>query len=133
MLCPPNGWQSKIAASTICRCATRRLATQRSVSAARHQSPSDAGERWSRSCSALKPSTSRKEFEFARSARAWQDQFDVRLKVKMAVVSTSNPQTSQDQELRTHRSLTYFDDVAAIMASPQFVQRRSGFPLPRVT
>ena len=40
---------------------------------------------------------------------------DVRLEVKVAVVTTSNPQTSQDQELLTHRSLTYFDDLAAII------------------
>ena len=39
--------------------------------------------------------------------------------------SHSNPHTSHDQELRMYCSLTYFDDVAAIIASPQFAQRWS--------
>ena len=42
-----------------------------------------------------------------------------------------NPHASQDQELRMDRSLTYFDDVAAIKVSLQLMQKRSGVPLLR--
>ena len=50
-----------------------------------------------------------------------------------AGVPKSNPQASQDQELRTDRSLTYFDDVAAIKVSLQLMQKRSGVPLLQLT
>ena len=50
-----------------------------------------------------------------------------------AAVSNSNPHASQDQELRMDRSLTYFDDVAAIKVSLQLMQKRSGVPLLRFT
>jgi hypothetical protein len=46
-------------------------------------------------------------------------------------ILNSNPHASQDQELRTDRSLTYFDDVEAIKVSLQLMQKRSGVPLLR--
>ena len=50
-----------------------------------------------------------------------------------AAVSNSNPHASQDQELRMDRSLTYFEDVAAIKVSLQLMQKRSGVPHLRFT
>src|ERR1700722_378329 len=50
-----------------------------------------------------------------------------------AAVPNPNPHASQDQELRMDRSLTYFDDVAAIKVSLHLMQKRSGVPLLRFT
>ena len=50
-----------------------------------------------------------------------------------AAVPNPNRHASQDQELRMDRSLTYFDDVAAIKVSLHLMQKRSGVRLLRFT